>query len=63
MSALAHQKYTLSDGHSEKSSITLFTETFLNKRSSAVVMSPDSEGLGAAVEAGVGSNITLPSGI
>ena len=26
-------------------------------------MSPDSEGLGAAVEAGVGSNLTQPSGI
>ena len=35
---------------------------FFNKRSGAVVMS-DSEGLGAAVEAGVGSNLTQPSGI
>ena len=26
-------------------------------------MSPDSEGLGASVEAGVGSNLTQPSGI
>ena len=34
-----------------------------NKRSGAVVMSPDSEGLGAAVVAGVGSNLTQPSGI
>ena len=29
-----------------------------NKRSSAVGMSPDSERLGAAVEVGVGSNLT-----
>ena len=29
---------------------------FLNKRSGAMVMSSDSEGLGTAVEAGVGSN-------
>ena len=34
-----------------------------NKRSGAVVMSLDSEGLGAAVVAGVGSNLTQPSGI
>ena len=34
-----------------------------NKRSGAVVMSPDSEGLGAAVVAGVGSNLIQPSGI
>ena len=26
-------------------------------------MSPDSEGLGAAIEGGVGSNLTQPSGI
>ena len=32
-----------------------------NKRSGAVVMSPDSEGLGAAAVAGVGSNLTQPS--
>ena len=32
-------------------------------RSGAVVMSPDSEGLGVAVKAGVGSNLTQPSGI
>ena len=31
--------------------------------SGAVVMSPDSEGIGAAVEAGMDSNLTLPSGI
>ena len=36
---------------------------FFNKRSSAVFMSPDSEGLGAAVVAGVGSSLTQPSGI
>ena len=34
-----------------------------NKRSGAVVMSPDSEGLGAAVVAGVGSSLTQSSGI
>ena len=34
-----------------------------NKPSGAVVMSPDSEGLGAAVVAGVGSNLPQPSGI
>ena len=34
-----------------------------NKRSGAVVMSPESEGLGAAVVAGVGSNLDQPSGI
>ena len=65
MSAQAYQKNTLSDGlYSQKSSIILFHETrFFNKRSGAVVMSPDSEGLGAAVVAGVGSNLTQPSGI
>ena len=35
----------------------------LNKRSGAVVMSADSEGLCAAVEAGGGSKLTQPSGI
>ena len=34
-----------------------------NKRNGAVVMSPNSEGLGAAAVAGVGSNLTQPSGI
>ena len=34
-----------------------------NKRSGAVVMSPESEGLGAAVVAGVVSNFDQPSGI
>ena len=38
-------------------------ELVFNKRSGAVVMSPDSEGLGAAVVAGVGSNVTQPSGM
>ena len=33
------------------------------KRSGAVVMSPDSEWLGAVVVAGVGSNLTQPNGI
>ena len=36
---------------------------FFNKRSGAVVMSPDSEGLGAAVVAGVGSSLNQSSGI
>ena len=36
---------------------------FFNKRICAVVMSPDSEGLGAAIVAGVGSNLTQLSGI
>ena len=36
---------------------------FFNKRSGAVVMSPKSEGLGAAVVAGVVSNLDQPSGI
>ena len=36
---------------------------FFNKRSGAVVMSPDSEGLDAAVVAGVGSSLTQSSGI
>ena len=35
----------------------------LDKRSSAVVMSPDFEGLDAAVGAAVVSNLTRPSGI
>ena len=34
-----------------------------NKRSDAVVMSLDYEGLGIAVVAGVGSNLTQPNGI
>ena len=51
-------------GHSEKSGIILFLEIcFLNKRSGAAVMSPESEGLGAAVVPGVGSNHSQPSGI
>ena len=38
--------------------------SFLNTRKSAVVMSPDPEGLGAAVvKAGVSSNLTQPSSI
>ena len=36
---------------------------FFNKRSGVVGMSPDSDGLGAAPLAGVGSNLTQPSGI
>ena len=34
-----------------------------NKRSGVVVMSPESEGLGVAAVAGVGSNLTQSSGI
>ena len=34
-----------------------------NKRSGSLVKSPDFEGLGAAVEAGVDSDLTQPSGI
>ena len=53
-----------STGLSEKSSIVLFDETCsFNTRSGAVIMSPDSEGLGIAVAAGMGSNLTQPSGI
>ena len=64
MSALAHQKYILSDGSfREIKHNTVPCNLFLNKRSGAVVMSPDSEGLGAAVVAGVGSSLTQSSGI
>ena len=63
MSALAHQKYTLSDGSlREIKHNTVPWNLFFNKRSGAVVVSPDSEWLGAAVVAGVGSNLTQPSG-
>ena len=56
MSALPHQKYTLSDGSfREIKHNTVPWNLFFNKRSGAVVMTPDSEGLGAAVVAGVGS--------
>ena len=64
MSALAHQKYTLSDASFRvMKHNTVPWNLFFNKRSGAVVMSPDSEGLGAAVVARVGSNLTQPSGI
>ena len=64
MSALAHHKYTLSDGSfREIKHNTVPWNLFFNKRSGAVVMSPDSEGLGAAVVAGVGSSLTQSSGI
>ena len=43
--------------------MTPSAEFLFNKRSGAVVMSPDSEGLGAAVVAGVGSSLTQSSGI
>ena len=64
MSALAHPKYILSDGSfREIKHNTVLCNLFLNKRSGSVVMSPDSEGLGAAVVAGVGSSLTQSSGI
>ena len=64
MSALAHQKYTISDGSfREIKHNTVPRNLFFNKRSGAVVMSPDSEGQGAAVVTGVGSNLTHYSGI
>ena len=64
MSALAHKKYALSDGSfREIKHNTISWNFFLNKHSGAVVMSPDSEGLGAAVEAGEGWNLTQSSGI
>ena len=62
MSAPAHQKYTLSDGSFRAiKHNTVPWNLFFNKRSGAVVMSPDSEGLGADAVAGVGSNLTQPS--
>ena len=62
MSALAHQKYTLSDGSfREIKHNTVPWNLFFNKRSGAVVMSPYSEGLGAVVVADVGLNLTQPS--
>ena len=64
MSALAHQKSTLSDGSfREIKHNTVPWNLFFNKRSGAVVMCPDSEGLGAAVVSRVGSNLTQLSGI
>ena len=36
---------------------------FFNKSSGEVVMAPDPKGLGSAIAAGVGSNITQPVGI
>ena len=57
MNTLAHKKSPYPTG------LTLFHETCFNKRSGAVVMFPDSEGLGAAVEAGVDSSLTQPSSI
>ena len=59
MSALAHHKYTLSDeSFREIKPNTVPRNMFYNKRSGAVVMSPDFEGLGAAVVVGVGANLT-----
>ena len=64
MSALSHQIYALSDGSFRAiKHNTVPWNLFFNKRSGAVVMSPDSEGLGAAVVAGVGSSLTQSSGI
>ena len=64
MSALAHQNHTLSDGSFRDIKHNAVPwNLFLNKRSGAVVMSPDYEGLGAAVVSGVGSSLTQSSGI
>ena len=50
ISALAHQKYTLSDeSFREIKHNTVPWNLFFNKRNGAVVMPPDSDGLGAAV--------------
>ena len=58
-----HKKYTVSDGSfREIKHNTVPCNLFFTKRSGAVVMSPDSEGLGADVAAEVGSNLTQPSG-
>ena len=60
MSALAHQKYTLSDRSFRAiKHNTVPWNLFFNKRSGAVVMSPVPEGLDAAVVAGVGSSLTV----
>ena len=54
ISALAHQKYTLSfRSFREIKQNTFPWNLFFNKRSGAVIMSPDSEGLSVAVVAGV----------
>ena len=64
ISALAHQKYTLSDGSFRViKHNTVPINLFFNKRSGAVFMSPDSEGLGASVVDDEGSSLTQPSGI
>ena len=65
MSALVHKKiYKLSDrSFRDIKHNTVPLNLFFNKRSDAVVMSPDPEGLGAADVAGVASNLTQPSGI
>ena len=64
MSALAHQTYTLSDvAFREIKHNTVSWNLFFIKRTGEVVMSPDSEGLGAAVVVGVGSSLTQSSGI
>ena len=61
MSALARENYTLIEWlFREIKHNTVPWNLFFNKRSGAVVMSPVSEGLGAA---GVGSNLTQSSGI
>ena len=79
LSVLAHQKYTISEGSFREIKHNTFVCFFVfffclffffffffflfNKRSGAVVMSPDSEIFNAAVGAGVGSNLTQPIGI
>ena len=60
MNALVHQTYTLSDGSFRVTKCNSVPREFLfNTRRDAVVMSPDSEGLGSAIETGVGSNLKL----
>ena len=61
MSALAHQNIypirRVIQRNQAYISKTVPWNLFLNKRSGAVIMSPDSEWLVAAVVAGVGSNL------
>ena len=64
MNALVHQTYSLSEGSFIETKHNIVPwNLFFNKRSGAVVMSLDSEWLGAAVVAGVCSKLTQPSGI
>ena len=63
MSALGHQNIYLIRGVIQRKHNSVPENLIFNKRSGEVVMSPDSERLGAAVEAAVGSNFTQPNGI